>query len=194
MRQFGLYQDIPPPVPRCIDEETHKMSNMGRSGVDWNAENIQWINQWNNEALQNIVPQQRTYDATTTEAYYNWLADAARDLVHACLYAALLLVGCAFISTAWFELCRYSRRYVSRLVGERVRVTPAQADSIPASRCKGRVVTVAFTVGLCVGALTLLAGFIGVSGSGIGIMLVVTGIYSSYLDARASSGVEAIGL
>ncbi|KAE8809967.1 hypothetical protein D1007_13283 [Hordeum vulgare] len=69
---FGLYQDIPPPVPRCIDEETHKMSNMGRSGVDWNAENIEWINQWNNEALQNIVPQQRTYDATTTEAYYNW--------------------------------------------------------------------------------------------------------------------------
>ncbi|KAE8791400.1 Beta-galactosidase 6 [Hordeum vulgare] len=59
MRQFGLHQDIPPSVPRCIDEETHKMSNMDRSGVDWNAENIQWINQWNNEALQNIVPQQR---------------------------------------------------------------------------------------------------------------------------------------
>ena len=32
---------------------------MGRSGVDSNAENIRWINQWNNEALQNIVPQQR---------------------------------------------------------------------------------------------------------------------------------------
>lgn len=32
---------------------------MGRSGVDWNAKNIEWINQWNNEALQNIVPQQR---------------------------------------------------------------------------------------------------------------------------------------
>ncbi|XP_044968968.1 uncharacterized protein LOC123428944 [Hordeum vulgare subsp. vulgare] len=78
MRQFGLYQDIPPPVPRCIDEETHKMSNMGRSGVDWNAENIEWINQWNNEALQNIVPQQRTYDATTTEAYYNWYRMSTR--------------------------------------------------------------------------------------------------------------------
>ena len=24
MRQFGLHQDIPPPVPRCIDEHTHK--------------------------------------------------------------------------------------------------------------------------------------------------------------------------
>ena len=24
MRQFGLYQEIPPPFPRCTDEETHK--------------------------------------------------------------------------------------------------------------------------------------------------------------------------
>ena len=24
MRQFGLYQEIPPPFPRRIDEETHK--------------------------------------------------------------------------------------------------------------------------------------------------------------------------
>ncbi|XP_044378824.1 protein transport protein Sec61 subunit alpha-like [Triticum aestivum] len=122
------------------------------------------------------------------------LADAARDPVHACLYAALLLMGCALISTAWFGLCRYSRRYVSRLVGERVTVTPARAGSIRLSRCKGRVAMVAFVVGLCVGALTLLAGFMGVSGSGTGIMLAVTGIYSSCLDARASSGIHTIGL
>lgn len=114
--------------------------------------------------------------------------------MHACLYAALLLMGCALISTAWFGLCRYSRRYVSRLVGERVTVTPARAGSIRLSRCKGRVAMVAFVVGLCVGALTLLAGFMSVSGSGTGIMLAVTGIYSSCLDARASSGIDAIGL
>ena len=24
MRQFGLYQDVPPPPPRRVDEETHK--------------------------------------------------------------------------------------------------------------------------------------------------------------------------
>ncbi|KAF7066341.1 hypothetical protein CFC21_072342 [Triticum aestivum] len=122
------------------------------------------------------------------------LADSARDPVHACLYAALLLMGCALISTAWFGLCRYSRRYVSRLVGERVTVTPARAGSIRLSRCKARVTMVAFVVGLCVGALTLLAGFMGVSGSGTGIMLAVTGIYSSCFDTRASSGIDAIGL
>ncbi|XP_044969882.1 uncharacterized protein LOC123429988 isoform X2 [Hordeum vulgare subsp. vulgare] len=54
------------------------MSNMGRAGVNWNADNIQWINQWNNEALQNIVPQQGPYDATTTQAYYNWYRMSTR--------------------------------------------------------------------------------------------------------------------
>ncbi|KAE8801213.1 hypothetical protein D1007_23105 [Hordeum vulgare] len=78
MRQFGLHQDILPPVPRCIDEEIHKMSNMGRSGVDWNVENIEWINEWNKEALQNIVHQQRLYDASTTQAYYNWYRTSTR--------------------------------------------------------------------------------------------------------------------
>lgn len=122
------------------------------------------------------------------------LTDLARDPVHACLCAVLLLVGCALVSTAWFGVRRYSKRYVSRLVGDKVSVTPAHADSIPLSRWKGRVAMVAFAVGLCVGALTLLAGFMGVTGSGTGIMLAVTGIYSSYFDARASSGIGAIEL
>ncbi|KAE8785133.1 Protein transport protein Sec61 subunit alpha [Hordeum vulgare] len=121
------------------------------------------------------------------------LADVARDPVHTCLYAALLLGGCAYVSTAWFVLCGYSKRYVARLVGHGVSVTPAQADSIPFSRWSGRVAMVAFVVGLCVGALTLLAGFMRVTGSGTGIMLAVTGIYSFCFNARASSGIGAIG-
>nr|XP_020179205.2 protein transport protein Sec61 subunit alpha-like [Aegilops tauschii subsp. strangulata] len=122
------------------------------------------------------------------------LADVARDPVHTCLYAALLLGRCAYVSTAWFVLRRYSKRYVARLVGAGVSVTPTQAYSIPVSRWNGRVAMVAFAVGLCVGALTLLAGFMRVTGSGTGIMLAVTGIYSFCLDARASSGIGAIGL
>lgn len=122
------------------------------------------------------------------------LADVARDPVHTCLYAALLLGRCAYVSTAWFVLRRYSKRYVARLVGAGVSVTPTQAYSIPVSRWNGRVAMVAFAVGLCVGALTLLAGFMRVTGSGTGIMLTVTGIYSFCLDARASSGIGAIGL
>lgn len=99
------------------------------------------------------------------------LADAARDPVYACLYAALLLLGCALVSMAWFRVCIHSKSYMTRLVGDQVSVTPAQADSIPLSQWARRVFMVAFAVGLCVGALTLLAGFMGVIGSGTGIML-----------------------
>lgn len=59
MRQFGLYQVILPSLPRCVDDETHKQSNSGRGGYDWSAHNIQWIDQWNSEALINIVHQPR---------------------------------------------------------------------------------------------------------------------------------------
>ncbi|CAM0952139.1 unnamed protein product [Alopecurus aequalis] len=121
------------------------------------------------------------------------LVDAARDPVHACLYAALLLLGCALVSTAWVRVCLYSKRYVTRLVGDKVSVTPAQADSIPLSQWTRPVFVAAFAVGLCVGALTLLAGFMGVIGSGTGIMLAVTVIYS-FFDSRASSGIGTLGL
>ena len=76
---------------------------------------------------------------------------------------------------------------------EQVSVTPAQADSIPLSQWTRPVFMVAFAVGLCVGALTLLAGFMGVIGSGTGIMLGVTIMYS-YFEGRASSGIGALGL
>jgi hypothetical protein len=118
---------------------------------------------------------------------------------------------------AWFRVRINSKNYRTRLVGVSalrhvllliylndrliklcvlqvpVSVTPAQAESIPLSQWAHRVFMVAFAVGFCVGALTLLAGFMGVIGSGTGIMLAVTGMYS-YFDGRASSGIGAIGL
>jgi hypothetical protein len=53
---------------------------------------------------------------------------------------------------------------------DQVRVTPAQPGSLPLNRWKRHVAMVAFLVGFCVGALTLLAGFIGLGASGTGIM------------------------
>ncbi|XBI63429.1 hypothetical protein VPH35_043844 [Triticum aestivum] len=74
MRQFGLYQEIPPPFPRRIDEETHKLTNMGRgwSLYDWREENSEWVHKWTNEALADIVRQLRPYDGSTDQAYKQW--------------------------------------------------------------------------------------------------------------------------
>ncbi|XP_037410173.1 protein MAIN-LIKE 1-like [Triticum dicoccoides] len=74
MRQFGLYQEIPPLFPRRIDEETHKLPNMGRgwSLYDWREENIEWVHKWENEALADIVHQLRPYGGSTDQAYKQW--------------------------------------------------------------------------------------------------------------------------
>ncbi|KAF7044891.1 hypothetical protein CFC21_054059 [Triticum aestivum] len=110
-------------------------------------------------------------------------ADLARDPVHVTLYAVLLLMACALISATWFGVRVYSRKYVARLLGRQIPVTPAQPGSIPMTRWKRHVAMIALLVGLCVGALTLMAGFICVPGSGTGIMLVVT-VVCSYFERR----------
>ncbi|XBI01870.1 hypothetical protein VPH35_130541 [Triticum aestivum] len=80
MRQFGLYQEIPPPFLRCTDEETHKLSNMGHgwSLYDWRERNIQWVQKWENDVLADIVYQLRPYDGSTTQAYKQWYCISTR--------------------------------------------------------------------------------------------------------------------
>jgi preprotein translocase subunit SecY len=60
----------------------------------------------------------------------------------------------------------------------------AQPDSVPQHRWRRYVATAAFHVGLCIGALTLLAGLAGVVGSASGIMLVATVLYSCFEEIK----------
>lgn len=112
------------------------------------------------------------------------LVEFGRHPFHALVYAFWLLLGCAFASMAFFEVLAYSERYVARLLGERRSVMMAQPDSVPQRRWRRYIATAAFLVGLCVGALTLLAGLAGVVGSASGIMLVVTVLYSCFEEIR----------
>ncbi|CAL4904903.1 unnamed protein product [Urochloa decumbens] len=117
------------------------------------------------------------------------LSDIGRDPVNTLLYAMLLLLGYAFLSTSTFELCAYSDQYVARLLGERRSVTLVQPNSVPQKQWRRYVAKVAFLVGLCIGALTMLASLTSVLGSGTGIMLAVTIIYSCVeWEGRRTSG------
>jgi protein transport protein SEC61 subunit alpha len=60
----------------------------------------------------------------------------------------------------------------------------AEPDSVPLQRWRCYVANAAFLVGLCIGALTLLAGLVSVVGSGTGIMLAVTIVYSCLEGTR----------
>ncbi|WVZ68927.1 hypothetical protein U9M48_017800 [Paspalum notatum var. saurae] len=122
------------------------------------------------------------------------LSDVRRDPVYALLYATLLIVGCAIMSTGTLQLCAYSDRYLARLLGpERVNVTLVQPHSVPHHQRRRYIVNVAFLVGLFIGALTIFASLTGMLGSGAGIMLAVTIIYSC-LECRVTAAAGAFGL
>lgn len=106
------------------------------------------------------------------------LADVGRHPFQTLVHALWQLLGCGLMSLSFFSVCSHSELYVARLLGERRNATIAQPDSVPLQLWRCYVGKAAFLVGLCTGALRLLAGLAGVVGSGTGIMLAVTVLYS----------------
>ncbi|KAL6634156.1 hypothetical protein ACP70R_026827 [Stipagrostis hirtigluma subsp. patula] len=114
------------------------------------------------------------------------LADLHRDPLHALIYVAVVLSASTLLTVAWLSVCASSRRFLRGLfaLNEEQTILPAQPDSIPPNELMSHVAMAAGFGGFCFGALTILADFIGVFGSGIGIMLAVAGMYP-YFNGRA---------
>lgn len=66
-------------------------------------------------------------------------------------------------------------------------------ESISPRRCRHYMTMAAYIVGICVGLLNLLAGFMGLGGSGPAIMLAVTVIHN-LVEGRNTGHVAAFGL
>ncbi|KAL6314816.1 hypothetical protein AAG906_027167 [Vitis piasezkii] len=98
-------------------------------------------------------------------AYYitapSSLADMAANPFHALFYLIFMLAACALFSKTWIEVSGSSARDVAK-----------QAKSLHTHCCSLR--------GMCIGALTVLADFMGAIGSGTGILLAVTIIYQYF--------------
>ncbi|KAL6634154.1 hypothetical protein ACP70R_026825 [Stipagrostis hirtigluma subsp. patula] len=114
------------------------------------------------------------------------LADLHRAPLHALVYVSVMLIASTLLTVAWFRVCASSRRLLRGFfaLNEQQRILPAQPDSIPPNELVSHAAMAAGFGAFCVGALTILADFIGVFGSGTGIMLAVAGIYP-YFDGRA---------
>ncbi|KAK3158207.1 hypothetical protein QOZ80_2AG0134190 [Eleusine coracana subsp. coracana] len=113
------------------------------------------------------------------------LSDLHRDPFHALMYVVFVLVTCALSAICWLRVCVSSKRFCDGfLVLQEEQIMRARADSVPQNELVSHVVKAACFGGLCVGALIILGDFIGVFGSGTGIMLAVTTLYP-YFDGRA---------
>uniref|UniRef100_A0A5B6ZSG8 Translocon Sec61/SecY plug domain-containing protein n=1 Tax=Davidia involucrata TaxID=16924 RepID=A0A5B6ZSG8_DAVIN len=117
-------------------------------------------------------------------AYYitapSSLADVAANPFHALFYIIFMLSACALFSKTWIEVSGSSAKDVAKQLKEQQMVMPGHRESNLQKELNRYIPTAAAFGGVCIGALTVLADFMGAIGSGTGILLAVTIIYQYF--------------
>eukprot|EP00941_MAST-03F_sp_MAST-3F-sp1_P002426 g2426.t1 len=117
-------------------------------------------------------------------AYYvsppHSLAEVAADPFHAILYFAFILSACALFSKTWIEVSGSSARDVAKQLRDQQMFMKGHRESSLVKQLNRYIPTAAAFGGMCIGALTVFADFLGAIGSGTGILLAVTIIYQYF--------------
>jgi len=110
------------------------------------------------------------------------LSEIADDPFHALFYLAFILISCALFSKTWIEVSGSSAKDVAnQLQDQQMMVKGHRMDIKSLIKELNRYIpTAAAFGGMCIGALTVMADFMGAIGSGTGILLAVTIIYQYF--------------
>jgi len=124
-------------------------------------------------------------------------SEIASDPLHAIAYTAFMLVACALFSKTWIQVSGSSSSDVARQLRDQQMVMQGHRSSSMYKQLNRYIPTAAAFGGMCIGALTVVADFMGAIGSGTGILLAVTTIYSVYETvakeaAESGSGIGSI--
>merc|ERR1712182_78807 len=116
-------------------------------------------------------------------AYYisppNSFTDIWDDPIHALFYVLFVVISCA-LSKTWIDVSGSSARDVAKQLREQQMVMKGHRDSSLVTVLNRYIPTAAAFGGACIGALTIVADFLGAIGSGTGILLAVTIIYQYF--------------
>mmetsp|Transcript_144837 Transcript_144837/g.464224 ORF Transcript_144837/g.464224 Transcript_144837/m.464224 type:complete len:475 (-) Transcript_144837:322-1746(-) len=102
------------------------------------------------------------------------------DPIHALIYVIFVLTSCALFSKMWIDVSGSSARDVAKQLREQQMMMPGYRDSDLPRVLNRYIPTAAAFGGACIGALTVIADFLGAIGSGTGILLAVTIIYQYF--------------
>lgn len=102
------------------------------------------------------------------------------DPIHAMLYIIFMLSSCAFFSKCWIDVSGSSAKDVAKQLKDSKMVMRGFRNSSMVKELNRYIPTAAAFGGLCIGALSVLADFLGAIGSGTGILLAVTIIYQYF--------------
>ncbi|EFC48594.1 sec61-like protein [Naegleria gruberi] len=104
------------------------------------------------------------------------------DPIHAILYIAFMLGSCALFSRIWINVSGSSPKDVARQLKEQgLNIAGHRDDPKEMINTLNKYIPTAAAVGgMCIGALTVIADFLGAIGSGTGILLAVGIIYQYF--------------
>jgi len=106
--------------------------------------------------------------------------DILGDPIRAMFYTAFVLTACALFSKTWPEVSGSSPKDVAKQLKDQQMTMRGHRDSSLERELNRYIPTAAAFGGLAIGALSVMADFIGAIGSGTGILLAVTIIYQYF--------------
>jgi protein transport protein SEC61 subunit alpha len=108
------------------------------------------------------------------------ILDFAKDPFHTLFYIAFMLISCGFFSKTWIEVSGSGVSDVARNLKDQGYIIQGFREDRMIDIFKRYIPIAATFGGMCIGCLTIFADFLGAIGSGTGILLAVTIIYSFY--------------
>merc|ERR1712230_121665 len=121
------------------------------------------------------------------------LSDIVTDPLHAIIYLVFILSACALFSKTRIEVSGSSAKDVAKQLRDQQMVMKGHRDSSLAKELNRYIPTAAAFGGMCIGALTVIADFMGAIGSGTGILLAVTIIYQYFeIFVKENTGGDAM--
>lgn len=107
-------------------------------------------------------------------------SDALADPLQLVIYLTYMLGACALISRLWIEFSGSSARDVAKQLRDDGLTMKGYRDTALIDVLNRYIPTAALFGGMCIGALTVFADFLGAIGSGTGILLAVTTIFQYF--------------
>ena len=91
-----------------------------------------------------------------------------------------MLISCGFFSKTWIEVSGSGVNDVAKNLQDQGYFIQGMRENRIKDKLKRYIPIAAVFGGMCIGCLTIFADFLGAIGSGTGILLAVTIIYSFY--------------
>jgi protein transport protein SEC61 subunit alpha len=103
-----------------------------------------------------------------------------RDPFHSLFYTVFVLLACAFFAKIWIDVSGSSARDITRQLTEQDMIIEGMREESMIRHLNRYIPTAAIFGGIVIGALSIVADFMGAIGSGTGLVLAVTIIYQYF--------------